>query len=402
MGSDSTTELFLAALTARDFAAVTRRFDGAVKAALPEDKLAVVWEAQVGKLGPLRSWAIVERAEASGLDVRVAQVTFERGGVRAIVSVRPDTQEIAGLFFKPVPAPWTSAPYIEASSFRSEEVSFGSEPFVLNGTITVPIGAASWPGVVLVHGSGPHDRDESIGANKPFRDLAEGLASRGVVVLRYDKRTFLHGRRIGNRISIDDEVVIDALAAMELLASRSEIDRRRVFVLGHSLGAQLAPEIALRAHDVAGAILLAPPGRAPWDAILAQLRWLETPASTLVEVEQAVAFLKADKEGGSLLGVPNAYWKDWASHDGVAAAKLLGNRPLLILHGERDYQVTDDDLATWRSGLRDVANVTFISVPSANHLFIEGTGKPGPAEYDMPGHVARGVIDEIVAFIARS
>ncbi|WP_254626191.1 S9 family peptidase [Myxococcus sp. CA039A] len=299
---------------------------------------------------------------------------------------------------KVVVQPTSATPAVNGAAFRTEEVSVGRAPFLLKGTLTVPTGSGPFPGVVLVHGSGPHDRDESIGPNKPFKDIAEGLSSRGIAVLRYDKRTFQYGPQLTN-FSIDDEVVVDAVTAVGVLKARPEIHPERVFVVGHSLGALLAPEIAVLAAPVAGAVLLAPPGRPPWDLVLAQLRYLEVPAEKLAEFEQTVGLLKAGKLGtGTLLGAPAAYWQDWASRDGVAMARKL-QRPILIMRGARDYQVTDEDLTSWRSGLESVAQVEVVTVPENNHLFIKGTGKPGPAEYAVPGHVDEQVVEKLASFL---
>jgi dienelactone hydrolase len=113
--------------------------------------------------------------------------------------------------------------------------------------------------VALVHGSGPNDRDETVGGTKVFKDLAEGLASRGIVVLRYEKRTKQYGARMANmpRYTVQDEAVDDAAKAAAMLQTQPQVDPRRVFVLGHSLGGYIAPRIAEEEGKLAGLILLA-------------------------------------------------------------------------------------------------------------------------------------------------
>jgi hypothetical protein len=269
----------------------------------------------------------------------------------------------------------------------------------LPATLTVPRGRGPFPAVVLVHGSGPNDRDETTGANKIFKDLAEGLASAGIATLRYEKRTFRH---VPDTLALDTEVVDDAVDAVHVLAAQPEIDRARVVVVGHSLGAMLAPEIAVRAAPgvaVAGVVLLAPPGRPPWDIILGQMRYLGAPTATIKAIELAITVINVGGGSGEqLLGIPFAYWHDWASRDGVAMVKKLA-RPALVLHGDRDYQVLDADLAVWRTGLAGVAGVEIATLPGDNHLFIRGSGPPGPLDYKVPSHVDDRAVARIVAFV---
>ncbi len=403
LDGDQAVEQFLIALKNSDFAKATGLFGPSLKAGLSQDQLAGLWRAQTQERGPLVSWSITQRAQQEGREVRVTLLEFADGQLQALLSWNPQSQDLAGLFFKPVPKlSATPASYVNPSAFKTEEVLVGREPFVLKGTVALPVGPGPFPAVVLVHGSGPNDRDETVGANKPFKDIAEGLASRGIAVLRYDKRTFLYGERIGSDISIDDEVVSDAVSAVEWLKGRPEVDPRRVFVAGHSLGALLAPEIAVKSRAVAGVMLLAPPGRPPWDIVLEQLRYLDTPPEELAAVEKAVERLKAGKLGSEkLLGAPARYWLDWASRDGVSMTKQLG-RPVLLLRGERDYQVTEADVAVWKKGLKGTATVEMVTIPGDNHVFVKGTGKPGPAEYDTPGHVDDAVIEHLVSFISRT
>ncbi|HEY3155001.1 MAG TPA: alpha/beta fold hydrolase [Candidatus Eisenbacteria bacterium] len=400
--SDQTAQALLSAMKAQNYSAAFKMFDPAMRTALSEEKLKAVWSAQVGTYGPLVSWTITQRTQAQGLDVRIALLKFDHGGLQAIVSVHPGNQKVAGFFISPVPSFAKPPPthYVHPSDFRSTEISIGTAPFVLGGTLTVPVGPGPFPGVVLVHGSGPHDRDETIGANKVFKDLAEGLASRGIEVLRYDKRTFVYRAKLGDSISVDDEVMVDAVAAVTALRARPEIDARHIFVIGHSMGALLAPEIGIRSAPVAGIALLAPPGRPPWDIVLSQMRYLGASPKEIAAMEQKVARLKAGTLGSErLLGAPQSYWKDLAAHNGIGMAKKLGV-PVLVLRGDRDYQIMEEDVAAWRKGLAGVPNVDTVTLTGLNHLFIAGSGKPGPSEYDKPGHVDGSVIEKLAEFIA--
>ena len=400
--NDQIAQTLLSAMKAQNYSAAFAMFDETMKAAVSVEKLRAVWSAQIGTLGPLTSYTITERTQARGLEVRMARLVFAHGELQAMVAVHPDTHEVAGFVIKPATSAAKSAapaPYVRPSDFRSTEVSIGAAPYVLGATVTVPVGLGPFPGVVLVHGSGPADRDETVGANKTFKDLAEGLASRGIEVLRYDKRTFAYGSQLGDTISVEDEVMVDAVAAVASLRGRPEIDPQRVFVVGHSLGALLAPEIATRSAPVAGIVLLAPPGRPLWDLLLSQMRYLAAPPEQIAETERKVAQVKAGTLGSErLLGVPQGYWRDVSSRDGVGTAKKLG-KPVLILRGDRDFQVLEEDIETWRKGLAGLKGVEIVTLPGLNHLFIAGEGKPGPAEYQKPGHVDGRVIDKLAGFL---
>jgi hypothetical protein len=392
--ADEITRVALDALAARDFTAVAAAFDpaGAPTAA----QVAAMWAGKARAMGEVASWTIVDRTRQDGFETRIVRIELERGQLQALLAIAPETGRIASMF---VSRPAPPARYVVASRFRERPVTVGAAPYLLDGTLTLPVGPGPFPAAVLVHGSGPNDRDETVGANKMFKDLAEGLASAGIAVLRYDKRTFRYGDRLTSAITLDEETLDDAVAAVRVLAARPEIDAGRLFVIGHSLGGLLAPEIAVRAGNAAGVVLLAPPGRPPWDILLTQLRYLRAPRATLVALERAITEIPF---GGTteLLGIPYAYWRDLASRDGVAMAIALG-KPVLVLHGDRDYQVTADDLAIWKRGLAGTRHVELATFSGNNHLFIRGTGTPGPAEYKLPGHVDERVIDRVIGFIRR-
>jgi uncharacterized protein len=199
-------------------------------------------------------------------------------------------------------------------------------------------------------------------------------------------------------ISLDDEAVNDAVAALELLGSRSDIDAARIFVIGHSLGGLLTPEIAVRAGGVAGIVLLSPPGRRPWEIVRDQMRYLGAPLAVLRQTETAVIELSLGVERGLLVGMPYSYWRDWASRDGVAMVKRFA-RPTLVMHGTRDYQVTSEDFATWQDGLDKERYVELVTISGVNHLFIAGHGAPSPLEYKVDNHVDARVVSKLSAFV---
>ena len=406
--TDSRVDQLFTALRDGKFSEATAHFDPTVKAALSADQLSQVWLQIVATDGKLENWKVVKHGVFAGIDVFSVVVAFERGKLMATVSVRPQTGEIAGLYFKPLAtesgasSSATSPPYADAAKFRSEAVTVGEDPWKLRGILTIPNGSGPFPAVVLLAGSGPQDRDETIGPNHVFKDLAEGLSTRGIVVLRYDKRTYAYQTLDPQKTTVKEEVIDDGVAAVTLLRTRSEVARDRIFVVGHSLGATIAPEVANKAQPVAGMVLLAPLGRKLSAVIVQQMRYLgQGSPKDLADLERQADEISAHKMPPAqyFFGAPASYYYDLDARDEVALARNL-DIPILILHGGRDYQVIDEDIRHWQDGLKGDAKVKVETFPALNHLFIAGTGKPGPAEYDTPGHVDGAVIGAIAGFIA--
>jgi dienelactone hydrolase len=264
-----------------------------------------------------------------------------------------------------------------------------------------------------VHGSGPHDRDETIGPNKPLRDLAWGLASQGVAVLRYEKRTKEHSKKlvdIKDTLTLKEEVIDDAMLAVTALRKESAIDGKRIFVLGHSLGAVAAPKIGERDSALAGLILMAGNTRPLEDVILDQVTYIASLPDSGMDKEELAKIKKQvekvkdrqltkDTPAAELpLGVSAAYWLGLREYDQAATAARL-KQPLLLLQGERDYQVTVADFDGWKKALAAKKNADFKSYSRLNHLFMEGEGKAKPDEYNKAGHVSREVVDDIARWI---
>jgi hypothetical protein len=312
------------------------------------------------------------------------------------------------------PAPYVAPDYVDPDAFREEEVTVGTGEWALPGTLTLPVGQGPFPAVVLVHGSGPNDRDETLGPNRPFRDLAWGLASQGIAVLRYEKRTRQYASRftpeVVDRLTSKEETTDDALAAVDLLRRREDIDPARIHVLGHSLGGYLLPRIGAADPQIAGLIVMAGPVRPLEDLMLEQYAYifgldglsaeeqaqLDEMAAEAARVKDAE--LAASAPGTLLLGTPPSFWLDLRGYNPAEFAKGLA-QPMLILQGGRDHQVTTVDYDAWKSALGSQPDVQLKLYPGLNHLFMAGEGKSTPAEYEKAGHVAAEVVADIAAWI---
>jgi hypothetical protein len=248
---------------------------------------------------------------------------------------------------------------------------------------------------------------------KPFRDLAWGLAARGIAVLRYDKATqaFPDRFRTLGSLTVKEETIDDALRAVDRLRRTEGVATNRIFVLGHSLGGTVAPRIAQADPTIAGVIILAGSTRPIEDLMVEQTRYLlaldgglsSEDQAKLAELQAQVKQVKQLTDAGSgapILGAPASYWLDLRRYNAAATAREL-KQPLLILQGGRDYQVTVVDFDGWKKGLAGRSDVTFKLLPELNHLFIAGEGKSTPAEYERPGRVAEGVLDDIAPWITR-
>lgn len=407
---------FIELLAAGDFATAVKSFDSTMSGALPADKLREVWKTLNTQAGPFRKQTGVRAGKESDYQVVFVTCQFEKTVLEAKI-VFDESKRIAGLFFVPPPSAseWRPPGYARPEAYSDTEVRVGKAEWPLPGTLSVPAGPDPVPGIVLVHGSGPLDRNETIGPNRPFGDLASGLASRGIAVLRYDKRTRVHGARLAaerDRLTLDEETVADAVEAVRLLRRSRRIDGARVFVLGHSLGGVALPRIGALEPGIAGFVMMATPSRPLHEIYRDQMAYLFALDGVLTEEERTgleSIRLEVDRVnapdsaqaagGGDLpLGLGRAYWDDLRRHDARQAAARLGGR-LFVMQGGRDYQVTREDFDGWKAVLAGKPDVTFKLYPSLNHLFMEGEGRSTPDEYQVAGHVASDVIEDLAAWL---
>ena len=400
------------------FEEIYGKFAPQLRPLLTPGALRAAWEAEVAKNGPVSSLGppATEAAGPGAVVVKIP-VTFERRTGTVAVGLAAEEGWVTGIQLLPASAaaptvPWVPPPYADPDRFTEHDVTVGDGPLAVPGTLSVPhhAGSAPVPGVVLLSGSGAHDQDETIGRNKPLKDLAWGLASADVAVLRFEKVTHAHPDLVSGdeTFTLNDEYVPDAVAALQLLRDHPRVDQARVFLAGHSQGGTVAPRVAARA-PVAGLVILAGGAQPLQEAMLRQFRYLASlgpgQAVDLDAVTRQAAAVddpglsEATPASDLPFGVPAAYWLDLRGYDPAAAAAELG-KPVLVVQGGRDYQATvADDLSRWKAALDGRPDITIRVYPADNHFFFPGSGPSSPAEYEPAQHMDPAVVADIAGWL---
>ncbi len=406
----------IAALRDEQYALVESLFAPPLRAVASADVVQAAWAAEINKSGPVISVgeAIQENIKQGLVRVSVP-LTQERGKLTVVMSV-DDADLLQGFRLAPATtAMWAPPAYAKPDKFTEEEVVIEAGSMAVKGTLGLPSGKGPHAAVVLLSGGGPFDRDETYGPNKPLKDIAWGLAGRDVVTLRFDKVTYTHGDVANsNGFTMGEEYIPHTIAAIHMLQKHSSVDPVRIFVLGHSMGGKVAPRIAAAEPSIAGLIILAGDTQPMQQAAVRVARYLASVNPSDAN-ERAVGIISGqaqmvDSPNLSLstkaallpFGFSASYWLDMRSYDPVVAAAAI-NKPMFIVQGGRDYQVTvKDDFSRWKAGLGQRDNVTFRIYAADNHLFFPGKGQSTPAEYEAPQHVDAALVRDVALWIKPS
>ncbi|MDQ0465484.1 pimeloyl-ACP methyl ester carboxylesterase [Caulobacter ginsengisoli] len=317
---------------------------------------------------------------------------WSQGGVNLTLALEPGS-------FAPTPAanrPQTPRPPFP---YQVVDVTFdGGGGAKLAGTLTLPQGQGPFPAVVLISGSGPNDRDETLKDHKPFAVIADALTRRGIAVLRYDKRGV--GQSTGvyaTATSVD--FADDATAAAAFLRARPDIAPGRIGLIGHSEGGLIAPMVAARDPKLAFLVLLAGPAISGTEILKLQVRAkAEASGAAPADVERRVAFearllgaIAGKDEAAAKAGIdqllaetpgldPNvaaasrqlassAWFRNFVAYDPAPALKAL-RIPVLALYGDKDFQVPPAaNVPVMTAALKGDRDATVTVLPGLNHLF---------------------------------
>ena len=314
----------------------------------------------------------------------------------------------------------TSSTYTAAVALPNgaieRQITFpAAEGLTLPGTLTLPAidpkHASKPPLAVSEQGSGVQDRDGTAGPNKIQQQLAWGLAARGIATFRYDRRAKISRESFTVHPDLDHEVVLDAIAALAWAGSVLETDSHRIFFIGHSLGAQLGPDIvAARLRQapgsVAGLVLLAGIAR-PIDQVMREqvsdlgIAQGGTPAqiATIQARYDAVwaqvrdPKVNNDTPAGLGGGVTIGYLRDWLRWNPAAQLKAL-TIPCFVARGTKDLNTTQQDFSLLKAAATAPGSES-LAFPGLSHAFIPVAGQSDGHEAMRAGTISPLLLDAL-------
>ncbi|MHB1278379.1 MAG: alpha/beta hydrolase [Bacteroidia bacterium] len=343
-------------------------------------------------------------------------LVFAKGPIDLKVTFAPGGGVIGFFFEAPTDkTPYRIPEYADTSRFSEISLPLQSGKNTLPGKLCLPKGEGPFPLVVLSHGSGPNGMDEKLGPNRIFRDIAYGLASQGIAVYRFHKRTYVYGLESAENseeLTVKEEYLDDLYSAIDTLMYHPQIDSARFFLMGHSLGALLAPRVALGSGKLRGIILAAAPVQPLDSLVLYQMEFLNALDSSgtyyraLNDTREEIAYLRSpefslETESNWLPLQLNAhYWMDILNYNAVDSLKKYPGYAL-ILQAEDDYQVPYGEYVRWQNALKKRKKTYYASFPGLGHGFFPSEGLKGPEQYNHYAPVSKDMIVRVVRFVRK-
>ncbi len=406
------------AIARGDFASATKNIDGKVKGLLSEDRIRLNWKEISEKSGAFIGRTKTWQETREGRAVVVVTLKFEKF-VWDVSVWLTDYNTIGMIKFtanNSLNPPYASPSYVHEDRYVERTIIIKHQKWQLHGILALPVTDKRCPVVILVPATSMGDRDSSYSMNRPYRDIAGGLASQGIAVLRYDglssyKDNLKEIVAITENWTAKDEETGVVDAAIALCRKRKEIDQKRIYVLGHDYSGYLLPRVGKEHPDIAGMILSAAIARRPEDVILDGVVYklqvsepvLSADSKKLVaDIRRAKAEIAmltpASDSSRRVLYLPVSYWLDLKDYDAAGMAKSL-KQPILMLQTGRDYDTTEEDNRIWSEALGSKSSVTIKNYPKLNHYYVQGEGRITQTEYVMPGNVSEQVVNDIAGWI---
>jgi dienelactone hydrolase len=402
-------------LQEEEFDSCRQFMDASLANKISTDRIKEMWASMPRLLGEYNGYSAITSTKTDTTVTTLVRCQFEKTKMDLALTYN-QAHKLIGLFFKPAKSSTAhiEPSYCKNSNFYESRLSVKTGTYILPGTLCIPNNIDNPPVAILLAGSGPNDKDGSIGPNKLLKDIATGLASQGIATFRYDKRTLTYGKELmeqPGKVGINEEVIDDALSAVAMIKNNPFFKKSKIIIIGHSLGAMCAPLIAKQSKDVKAIVLMAGNARPLEDLLFEQYTYLFSLDSIdanekqdLLKIESQIkrvkneSLLKIAKPEDLPLGLHPYYWQSLNAYNQTDVIQKI-KQPVFLMQGERDYQVTMTDFNLWKQVLHSNSKNKFTSYPTLNHLFMPGIGKSKPDEYEKPNNVDEQVIKDISAWI---
>lgn len=392
------------------FSNLEARFEKSVRPAYSAQSLKAGWNNAVSRSGDFRRVHNSRAYQANGLILVTVTLVMDKEAVDVQFSMN-ERMELTGCFFQPA---WQEPYYVRKGSYTEVDVKAGIAPFEIECRLTIPLGMAPYPAVILVHGFGQLDMDSTVYGTRIFRDLAHGLAVRGIAVVRFHKRGWASPQFLttNNSYTVKDEAFNDIASVIFMVLGRKDIDPARIYLAGHGLGGWMAPLLARDNPGIAGVVMLAPPARTYTEIIYDRAQSIlkmdgslsHSDINELTNIRRRADIINRSTESESdagtnrFFGHPVSYWISMNRLDAVSAARAYRGR-VLVMYGKRDFETPAKDYAVWTNALKNRQNTVFNIYDNLDHLFIRGYQKSSPEQYKYPGHFDGEALQDIALWI---
>jgi len=391
-------------------------FDEKIKSLVSLDQLKQTYTQLESAFGKFKNVVSIGNSKTDNLKISEIVLKFEKSLLNARIVI-DSNYNVAGMFFIPTYERQTNnlISYIDTSRFVENEIEFGNKDFLIKGSLCIPNYIKSLNAVIMLSGSGPNNRDSEIGPNSPFKDIAHGLASKGIITFRFDKRTKIYGKKIFQNnldLTLNEEYYEDTDYAIEFLQNYCKINKikiKNLIILGHSQGGTVIPYILNNSkfkEDINASIFMATPARNLEVIVKEQYNYIFTLDNTLDSAEQKqldnldiqISNLKNNKEENLPLGLSKQYFNSLDKND-FNGNLTKSQIPLLIMSCGKDYQVTPVELNIIENILKNNQNVNYKFYDNLNHIFIKVEGVPSPSHDNKVSNVDSQVIEDLVKWI---
>lgn len=300
--------------------------------------------------------------------------------------------------------------------FREEDLNIKSDTLIIPGSLLIPQSDNMKVLAILLHDAyGASDRNGTINKYQYLNDIGEGLYKKGIASFRYDKRGEITPELYDTDYTIYSDVVSDAINVVRHLKSMPKFKGYKIILVGHGLGGTLLPLLAdTLKNDISGIVMMAANAR-PWEEVLFdQYKYFYSlnPSpefkQQIERLEQKIAFLHSP---GFNVNVSKdklpfhiaSFWNSLLKYNQIEQLNRI-KIPVLILHAERDFRITEKDFTLWKEKSKNRTNISFRSYPLLNHYFMEwfDTRKSIPEEYYIETHVPDYVMKDIGKWVILS